>query len=344
MWETARAVAQIAGAASAPLPPEERAQSVLSELRAFVPFDHAEIATLDPFRGTPVLLANDGYDPNLLEHLHGSQFATELSLLGMRASGMPLRMRDVPGDAMEVKTIAEVLRPAGYAEGLTVCLRDRQGRETGMLNLSTGDDRHPSDEERDLIRLLVPTLANVADATQSARLLAAQLAPQACAIGLSAEGTSVLLTDGPDHALFALSSPLVAYARELARDHTQGVRFLWPATERSWYRVVVVPCSVREPSGISTVLAILDDPVCSDLTRRELQVLTMLTSGWSNAEIGNRIWISPRTVATYVERILEKLSVPTRAAAAARAVAEGLIIPLEPKSDDHKARASGQNT
>ena len=55
----------------------------------------------------------------------------------------------------------------------------------------------------------------------------------------------------------------------------------------------------------------------------------MVTAGWSNGEIGARLSISPRTVGTYVEQILLKLSVPTRAAAAARAVAEGLIVPLE---------------
>jgi DNA-binding NarL/FixJ family response regulator len=44
-------------------------------------------------------------------------------------------------------------------------------------------------------------------------------------------------------------------------------------------------------------------------------------------------------VGTYVEGVLAKLDVPTRAAAAARAVAEGLIVPLEALVDEATARA-----
>ena len=63
----------------------------------------------------------------------------------------------------------------------------------------------------------------------------------------------------------------------------------------------------------------------------------MLTSGWSNAEIGSRLWISPRTVGTYVEADPREAQRADRAAAAARAVAEGLIVPLEALADDRAA-------
>lgn len=62
------------------------------------------------------------------------------------------------------------------------------------------------------------------------------------------------------------------------------------------------------------------------LTARELDVLTLLIGGLSNAEIATRLWASPRTVTTHVERILGKLEVASRTAAAAVAVEESLLL------------------
>ncbi|MEU2179489.1 helix-turn-helix transcriptional regulator [Streptomyces thermolilacinus] len=60
------------------------------------------------------------------------------------------------------------------------------------------------------------------------------------------------------------------------------------------------------------------------LSPRELQVLAELTTGRTNREIAERLYITPRTVGTHIEHILAKLDVPNRAAAAARAVAWGI--------------------
>ena len=109
----------------------ERAQAVLDELRTIVPYEHAEIAFDDPFSGKRRLLVNAGYADDLLEHFHGPEFAASLTELGMFETGEPRRMRDVPGDKLAVRTIAEFLLPAGYREGLTMCLRTSDGRVTG---------------------------------------------------------------------------------------------------------------------------------------------------------------------------------------------------------------------
>ncbi|MFC5993552.1 ABC transporter substrate-binding protein [Pseudonocardia hispaniensis] len=65
------------------------------------------------------------------------------------------------------------------------------------------------------------------------------------------------------------------------------------------------------------------------LSGRELQVLTLLACGLTNPEIAVRLGVSRRTVATHVERVLSKLEVPSRAAAAALALDRGLLaLPL----------------
>jgi ATP/maltotriose-dependent transcriptional regulator MalT len=56
-----------------------------------------------------------------------------------------------------------------------------------------------------------------------------------------------------------------------------------------------------------------------ELTPREIEVLALLADGMTNREIAAELFISAKTASVHVSRILAKLSVPTRAAAAAAA-------------------------
>jgi DNA-binding CsgD family transcriptional regulator len=61
------------------------------------------------------------------------------------------------------------------------------------------------------------------------------------------------------------------------------------------------------------------------LTVRELEVLDLLVAGLTNREIGDRLFVSPKTVSAHVEHILGKLGVSRRMEAAAIAHRLGLI-------------------
>jgi DNA-binding NarL/FixJ family response regulator len=63
----------------------------------------------------------------------------------------------------------------------------------------------------------------------------------------------------------------------------------------------------------------------ASLTRRELQVLRLLAAGRNQREIAEELVISPRTVGTHIEHILEKLGVRSRAQAIALAYREELV-------------------
>jgi DNA-binding CsgD family transcriptional regulator len=63
----------------------------------------------------------------------------------------------------------------------------------------------------------------------------------------------------------------------------------------------------------------------SGLTRRESEVLQLITRGATNAEIAESLFISQKTVDHHVSAILAKLGTPTRVAAAAEAERLGLV-------------------
>jgi DNA-binding NarL/FixJ family response regulator len=54
-------------------------------------------------------------------------------------------------------------------------------------------------------------------------------------------------------------------------------------------------------------------PNTFDLTKREQQVLDLLTTGLSNGDIGNKLHLSPRTVEKYVSSLLRKTETSNRA-------------------------------
>jgi DNA-binding NarL/FixJ family response regulator len=64
-----------------------------------------------------------------------------------------------------------------------------------------------------------------------------------------------------------------------------------------------------------------------NLTRREHEVLGLLSEGLKWREIAERLTISPKTVATHVENIRRKLGVSSRAEAIAAAYREEIIPP-----------------
>ena len=61
-----------------------------------------------------------------------------------------------------------------------------------------------------------------------------------------------------------------------------------------------------------------------DLTDRELEVLDLIAAGRSNAEIGMRLGIAPKTVRNHVANVLNKLAVADRSQAIVRARQAGL--------------------
>lgn len=59
------------------------------------------------------------------------------------------------------------------------------------------------------------------------------------------------------------------------------------------------------------------------LSAREAQIMTLLVEGLSSREVGQRLFLSPRTVEKHLERLRQRLSVPNKARLVAWALQNG---------------------
>ncbi|MEO6791095.1 MAG: response regulator transcription factor [Ornithinibacter sp.] len=97
---------------------------------------------------------------------------------------------------------------------------------------------------------------------------------------------------------------------------------------------VVLADAIRRASRGETVLAPpvaarlaerLRAPIAPDLTAREVEVLQLVATGRSNAEVGTVLFIGEATVKTHLVRAFAKLGVTDRTAAVTAAYRLGLI-------------------
>ncbi len=77
-------------------------------------------------------------------------------------------------------------------------------------------------------------------------------------------------------------------------------------------------------SGITRLTATLEH-LPAGLSEREVDVLGLVAQGLSNAEIAERLVVSPRTVEAHLRSVFQKLGVATRTAAAHQAVRLGIL-------------------
>jgi DNA-binding NarL/FixJ family response regulator len=94
--------------------------------------------------------------------------------------------------------------------------------------------------------------------------------------------------------------------------------------------------AMLDPGVQRRLLDRLDDPTLTavptaqrpaGLTEREMEVLTLIASGLSNAEIATRLVVTEATVKTHVNRLFAKTGVRDRAQAVAYAYRAGLVHP-----------------
>jgi DNA-binding NarL/FixJ family response regulator len=123
---------------------------------------------------------------------------------------------------------------------------------------------------------------------------------------LQAGASGFLLKDAPPETLF-----------EAVRVVAAGDALIAPAVTR---RLVAEFARLRPPQR--TRPEDLDA-----LTRREVEILSLVAAGLSNQEIAGRLVLSNETVKTHVSHVLRKLGLRDRAQAVVAAYESGLVVP-----------------
>jgi DNA-binding CsgD family transcriptional regulator len=318
---------EVSQIAATPDEPAERAAALLEPLHRLLPFDGAWLALRDEKRRGHRSLVSTGWDRRTAAYLDGPVLVDEIEQLGMTRSHTPLRVADFPLPASELRSWAECLLPAGFREGLGMCLFAADGRHLGFLGLFTGRPTVPSDAARDLLAALGPALAQAIDPLRSAAV-AAQMVHSATAGAILTRSGGVLALPGlPGHAALRPSSPVLAAAREMLDGPQTSFLLPAPAEPGGYLRVTGLEVPEDRLPHLSAIVVLSPCGDLQGLTRRELEVLGLVIAGWHNTQAAQRLAVTQRTIATHIEHILTKLDADTRALAAVRAQRRGLYIP-----------------
>jgi DNA-binding NarL/FixJ family response regulator len=230
--------------------------------------------------------------------------------------------------------------------------RGETARARDLLERTTGgpDDEVPTVGESTMVGPLLALLVdvhleegNVEDADRVARRLGliakAQRGPYLRAAAALAQGR-VCVASGKGDARACLHEALEGFARaqlpmELARTRLEMARAL---SERS-PEVAIAEAkaaledferleAARHADSAGALLRSLGAPIrtgpkgIGTLTKREAEVLRLIGAGLSNPEIGDRLYITRKTVEHHVGNVLSKLGLRNRAEAAAYATRE----------------------
>lgn len=280
------------------------------------------ICLWDPLTARHVTLANHHYPDTVMRHFNSWFVANDPLFKQMeRTSSGALRWRDFP-DYRLSHSVTSVFTPAGFDEGLSARLVTANGTYAGTLHVNSDDRRYPRDDDVLEINRLRTGVASLLDVTTRPALVADFLAPQQPAWLLDANGNCRALSH--DHVLLDLIDPdLAAVVARLAGTEKQ---FRWFDDTGEWFRVRLLPATPRHRAAVPTSLVIVGkEPLPCGLTARELDVVTLVAKGQTNAQMSAVLSISTKTVGHHVEHALAKTGTGNRVALAALANQDGLM-------------------
>ncbi|MET8427874.1 LuxR C-terminal-related transcriptional regulator [Nocardia sp. NPDC004860] len=263
-----------------------------AELCAAGAFDRAMISRVRGSSWVPRLLfLSDGHDSGFNREL--SDYITELEIpLASPMVEAEIVRRRLPAlvyDAQQEPRAFRVLMKVSRTREYVVAPIVADGTVVGLLHADAFLSERPLTEaDRDSLR----TFADGVGLIYERAVLESRLARQRELVSEAFLGAEQLL-DVPADPSVRLPGPAIRTAVEV------------PASE-----VVALPAfegTVRSPSeGLA------------QLTAREREVLALLASGATNAQVADRLTVAESTVKSHVKHILHKMGAPNRAGAIAR--------------------------
>lgn len=222
------------------------------------------------------------------------------------------RFIDLPYDIRKLRTYKEALGPCGFHEGLTLPLAPRNPDDSspGFLALSSLHGRPLRDESRLALTMLATEIGTLIDPQPNS--------PQALADLVVLAGVRMVeprigaLADSP------LSEDNLICLETLQRQSATELQFRHRDSSGGWWQIITA--TAREGALVRMQRTEPED----HLTAREVDVVGLLSRGWTNDEIATALCVTVRTVRSHIESALMKLDVPNRTALAREALTHGI--------------------
>jgi DNA-binding CsgD family transcriptional regulator len=297
------------------------ASSALALATAVTHHDASALMLWDPQLGHHRDVVSFGYSREALDGL-GDRYAATTEHRLIRSSLSPVRIDDLPYDYRSTDIFHDVLEPAGFADGMTVCLFGDDLTYRGMLHLSASSRGAFDDEALEFIGALAPVLARVCGSTFVEPLDAGP--EQEVRVSMIDEHGVVRPVSPHPPARVTREPGFETFIRRFRATAITTAQGLWPTSE-GWLSVELH--KVGDSSAASAVRIEERTPTSPfGLSPREIDILQGIARGYSNQEIAQSRGISLRTVTTHVERILQKTGQRSRAGVVSVAARQGLLL------------------
>ena len=208
------------------------------------------------------------------------------------------------------------MKPLGLEDTLGVRLRIGPRWQPKQFVFERGG-RGFSARDRAVLDLLQPHLVQLHRASESKKRLR-----EALAVHESTQ-TAVVLLEADDRVAFASTAAKELLDRFFGENGAGLPHAVvsWLAERRR--RTTDEPLRI-DAGGRALIVELVDGALLLEeqqhlprLTPRECEIMDLVAEGRTNAEIAERLWISPATVRKHLENVYAKLGVHTRTAAAA---------------------------
>lgn len=321
-----RAIGEITSTVTEVLHHDAQVADLIAPLQRLTGCDAIMLASRNPFGDVHRPICHDGYSPPLLAFLH-RQYLSCPSYSRAAGNLLPMRMRDFGSTFYQTQVYEKFLHPAGYREGVTLVLRGAGEQVSGLLTMNFEHAQQADDHVRDGLDMVAGALGRLCDLSTEPRWLARRLDAAAAAFLVDASGATLRVR--PHSGYFSVvSAPqpeAIAAARALldgGAGHGRELRGYVQARD-AWHRLHVV---ITTAGGQRAALLLVQpDSLPFGLTRRELDVLTLIAMGMTNKDIGHRLDVSARTVGAHVAHVIDKTGLDNRTSLAACAVRDGLL-------------------
>jgi DNA-binding CsgD family transcriptional regulator len=313
---------------------EEKVAEILNAAEPIVRVDGWMIWGLHPLTGERSRLYEKGYPAPLAAYLDGPDWEIDVvTPFAQAETGWPARVRDLPFKPSDLRCMSEFYLPVGFVEGLVTPLASVGGRLTGFLDSSVSDRRYPTDEARQLMSYLSRVLGRLIDPVEDSRRAGRMLAGEEYVLNIEPVGRR---PNGEPDVRVQLARPRnLSTEQEILADFSGLVdlivgstgqwwatQFFWEDPLGQWYRC---RCMRRHDGAVVVGVSGLERRPYG-LSKRELEVMTLVADGARNDEIAARLVVTTRTVKAHVHHILEKLDVSSRSAATMKAIEEGILL------------------